>query len=115
MVPQKKNPDVLELIRAKYHVVVAEEMKLKGIMGNLMTGYHRDVQLTKEPVFTSFDLTAASVEMMGLVVGGMRIDAKACKQAMSPELYATEEAYRLVKKGVPFREAYRQVKSKLGK
>lgn len=114
IMPQKKNPDVLELIRAKYHVVTAEEFKIRGIAGNLISGYHRDLQLTKEPLFDAFDATKASIGMMALVVSGMKLDAARCEKAMTPELFATEEAYKLVKKGVPFREAYRKVAKKYG-
>ena len=48
--PQKKNPDVLELIRAKYHTIVSNEVQLKSMTANLISGYHRDLQLTKKPV-----------------------------------------------------------------
>jgi len=112
IMPQKKNPDVLELIRAKYHIVLAEEFKLKNLMSNLMSGYNRDGQLTKEPLFTSVDTTKDCLKMMNLVISGLKINKEKCKNAMTKELFATEEAYRLVKKGIPFREAYKQVAKK---
>ena len=109
IMPQKKNPDVLELVRAKYHVVVAEEFKVRSLISNLMTGYQRDLGLTKQPVFQAFDTTIACLGVMTMVVEGLAIDVDACKAAMTEELYATEEAYRLVKDGMPFRDAYRQI------
>ena len=109
IMPQKRNPDVLELVRGYYHVVVAEEFKVKSLVGNLMTGYQRDLGLTKEPVFRSLDTTMACLRMMTRVTDRLDIDATACAAAMSEELYATEEAYRLVEDGVPFRDAYRRV------
>jgi argininosuccinate lyase len=112
IMPQKKNPDVLELIRAKYHVVRAEEEKVLSLAGNLMTGYQRDLGLTKEPVFTSFDETLACLSLMTTVARNLRIDEKACRAAMTEEIYATEEAYRLVEGGMPFRDAYRKVGEK---
>ncbi len=112
IMPQKKNPDVLELIRAKYHVVLGEEFKVKSMISNLMSGYNRDLQLTKEPVINSVETAKSCIKMMILVVSKMKIDEKKCKEALTKELYATEEAYKLVKKGIPFREAYKKISRK---
>lgn len=112
IMPQKKNPDVLELVRANYHVVVGEEMKVKGIIGNLISGYNRDMQLTKAPLINSIDVTKNSLKIMTLLLNELIINKSECEKAMSEELYATEEAYKLVKKGVPFREAYKQISEK---
>jgi argininosuccinate lyase len=109
IMPQKKNPDVLELVRAQYQVILGEEHKVKGLVGNLMTGYQRDLGLTKEPVFRACDKTAASLRIMSHVVDRVKIDPDACATAMGEDLYATEAAYRLVKEGVPFRDAYRRI------
>jgi len=113
IMPQKNNPDVLELIKSKYHVVLGEEFKVKSIISNLMSGYNRDVQLTKEPLFNSIDITKDCLKIMSLIISKLKINKKNCKKAMTKELYATEEAYKLVKKGVPFREAYKEVAEKL--
>lgn len=115
IMPQKKNPDVLELIRAKYHVVLAEEFKVKNIISNLISGYHRDFQLTKEPVMNSIEITKNCLKMMILVIKDLKINKENCKKAMTKELYATEEAYKLVKKGVLFREAYKKVANNYSK
>jgi argininosuccinate lyase len=112
IMPQKKNPDVLELVRAKYHVVLGEEFKVKSMISNLMSGYNRDLQLTKEPVISSVEITKSCIKMMALVVSKMKIDEKKCKEALTKEIYAAEEAYKLVKKGIPFREAYEKVSRK---
>jgi argininosuccinate lyase len=109
MMPQKRNPDVLELIRGKYHVVVAEEAKIKGVAANLVSGYNRDLQLTKEPLFTGLDTTAACLTATRIVVEEMEIDADACGAGLGDDLLATARAYALVSQGVPFREAYRIV------
>jgi len=112
IMPQKKNPDVLELVRGKYHDVLSAEFRVKSLIGNLMSGYQRDLGLTKKPIFDSFDTTLGCLEIMCLVVSRMKIDKDACDAAMSDEIYATEEAYRLVEKGMPFRQAYRRVGQK---
>jgi argininosuccinate lyase len=109
IMPQKKNPDVLELIRAKYHVVLAEELKVKSLIGNLISGYNRDLQLTKAPLFCGIDTVIACLKAAGIVLKGIKFDEDACKKALTVELYATKSAYELVLKGTPFREAYRIV------
>ena len=112
IMPQKKNPDVLELVRGKYHIVLGESFKVKSIVGNLMSGYNRDMQLTKEPLMNSLDITKQSISIMALIINGISINKEKCKAAMTPELYATEEAYILVKKGMSFRDAYKMVGEK---
>jgi argininosuccinate lyase len=109
IMPQKKNPDILELVRGKYHMVVAAEFEVKHLIGNLMSGYQRDLGLTKEPLFKAFDTTLESLNIMSRVAAEMEIDARACAAAMTREIYATEEAYRLVQAGMPFRDAYRKI------
>jgi argininosuccinate lyase len=109
IMPQKKNPDALEIIRANYHVLVGEEFKVKGIVSSIMSGYNKDLQLTKEPLFKAIDITKSCLKVMALLVKNIKINAEKCKQAMTPELYATEKAYELVKKGKPFREAYKKI------
>ncbi len=110
IMPQKKNPDVLELVRGKYHVVLGEEFKIKSLAGNLITGYNRDIQLAKGPLFACLDATLAALGIMTVVAEGLRFNKAAC--VLSEELFATEEVYKLVKKGMPFRDAYRKVAEK---
>ena len=112
IMPQKKNPDVLELMRAKYHVVLGEEFKIKSLVSNLMLGYNRDIQLTKEPLMDSIETTKSCLKIMCLLLEKLKINEKKCKEAMSDELFATEEVYKLVKNGVPFREAYKKIGKK---
>ncbi len=115
IMPQKKNPDVLELLRAKYHVVYGEEFKVKSLTADLMSGYNRDLQLTKKPLFTAFDTTIECLEIVSLVMSGVQVDEAKCRAAMTEDIYATEEVYKLVKKGVPFRDAYKKVAAGPGK
>ncbi len=110
IMPQKKNPDVLELVRGKYHVVLGEEFKIKSLAGNLISGYNRDIQLAKGPLFSCLDAALAALGIMSVVVEGLRFDAENC--ALSEELFATEEVYKLVESGTPFRDAYRKVAEK---
>ncbi len=112
VMPQKRNPDVLELMRAKYHVVLGEEFKVKCLIANLMSGYNRDIQLTKEPLINSIEITKDCVKIMCLLLSELKINKDKCTKAISDELYATKEAYKLVKKGIPFREAYKKISGK---
>jgi argininosuccinate lyase len=109
IMPQKMNPDVLEIARAQYHKVVANEFLIKGIIGNLMSGYNRDLQITKKPLMESFEIVESTLPIMTSVIEQLEIDEDKCRQACTPEIYATEEAYKLVKAGMPFRDAYRTV------
>jgi len=113
IMPQKKNPDVLELIRGKYHVVLGYEFTVKNVCANLISGYHRDFQLTKEPLMKGSKITEDSLKVMALVISGLNINKENCKKAMTKDLYATEEAYKLVKKGMSFRDAYMKVKKSI--
>ncbi len=113
IMPQKRNPDVLELVRANAHVVHGNLVTINGIIMNLPSGYNRDYQLTKEPALRSFHITIDSLDIMEKVFSGLKPDRKRLKEAMTDELYATEKAYRLVERGTPFREAYRKVVSEL--
>jgi argininosuccinate lyase len=106
MMPQKKNPDVLELLRANYHVIVSYEFQVKNIIANLISGYHRDFQQTKGPTLRGFEITKKSLSVLNLVFENLRVNENNCKRAMTNELFATEKAYRLVKQGIPFRDAY---------
>ena len=107
IMPQKKNPDVLELVRGRYHAVLGEEFKIKSLAGNLISGYNRDIQLSKGPLFSCLDAVLDSLGIMSVVTAGLKFEKKNC--VLSPELFATGEVYELVKRGVPFRDAYRKV------
>lgn len=109
IMPHKQNPDVLELIRAAYHKVNGYEMQLRNIPSNLISGYHRDLQLTKEPLIrglkTSFEVIKVSIHLIdGIVPNPDKLNA-----AMTDELLSVKKVLDLVKSGIPFRDAYRQI------
>ena len=109
IMPQKKNPDVLELVRAKYHTVAALELQVRNTTANLISGYHRDVQETKGPVLKSFAVTISCLNIMSIVFNKLSVQPETCAAAMTDELFAVEEVYALVARGIPFRDAYRRV------
>lgn len=112
IMPQKENPDVLELLRANYHVVVSCEFQVKNIIGNLMSGYSRDLQLTKEPVMRGLEITKKSLSVTNLIFESLKVNKENCNKALTKDIYATEEVYELVRQGVPFREAYKTISQK---
>ena len=112
MMPQKKNPDVLEILRAKYHVVISYEFQIKNIISNLLSGYNRDLQLTKEPTMKGLEITKESLYITSLIFSKLKVNKKNCEQSLTKDIYATEEVFGLVKKGIPFREAYKTISKK---
>jgi argininosuccinate lyase len=113
IMPQKKNPDVLELVRAKFAVVNSCYVQTMEVLKGLPSGYQRDLQLTKEPLMRGFDETLRSVRIMGLVLAGLIVDTEKCRAACTEEIYAADKALELARRGVPFRDAYRKVSKKL--
>jgi len=110
IMPQKKNPGPLELIRARAGTITGHLVSVLGIIKGLPSGYNRDVQDTKGPMMRGLATTTDSVTVLGMIVGEMKVDVKRCTEAFSPEVFAADEALRLVtSEGMPFRDAYQQV------
>jgi argininosuccinate lyase len=109
IMPQKQNPDVLELVRAKCAGLGALSQRVKAVMRSLPAGYNRDVQETKGPFMEGLDTAAACLEAMEAAVAGLTVDREAMAAAIPNEVYATDAALALAQEGVPFREAYRRI------
>lgn len=109
IMPRKKNPDVLELLRAKYHIVVSYEVQIKNIISNLISGYNRDLQLTKEPTMKGLEITKQSLSITTLIFTNLKGNKENCSRALTEDIYATEKVYELVKRDTPFREAYKTI------
>ncbi len=108
IMPQKRNPDVLELARAALHRITAEMQVLISVPSNLSSGYHRDLQLTKEAVMRALLRGQDLVSAMQAVLPGVQFNTDRVEAARSADLYATARALDLVRQGVPFRQAYQQ-------
>ncbi len=113
IMPQKCNPDVFELIRGRSAKVMGLANWATGVIKGLSGGYNRDLQETKEPYMEGLCVTLASVTVAARVLAGMRVDAKACREGFDAGVFATDRALELVAGGMPFREAYNQVKTEL--
>jgi argininosuccinate lyase len=109
IMPQKRNPDVLELIRGKAHVLRSLASRAAGLVHNLPSGYNRDYQLTKGPLMEGLATCLECLWILAPVLEKLKVDEQRCRAGLSPELFSVAQAYGLVRKGVPFREAYRRV------
>ncbi|MEO0557238.1 MAG: argininosuccinate lyase [Bacteroidota bacterium] len=109
IMPQKRNPDVLELARATVHRLTAELHLLLTLPANLPGGYHRDLQLTKEALMRAVLATRDLMTAVASVLPRVAWKPEAMRAALSPDLFATAEALQRVDNGTPFREAYRDV------
>ena len=108
IMPQKRNPDVLELLRASSATTQACLDEALMITAKLPSGYHRDLQRLKSPLFRSIDLAVDSVDIMAYVLEGLAFLPD--NIGLDEGIFATEAAYKLVREqGIPFREAYRIV------
>lgn len=110
IMPHKKNPDVFELVRARCNHLQALPNTITLIGTNLMSGYHRDYQILKEHLFPAFRQLGDCLNILLLVLPGLKVNARATEGAVFDHLFSVEEVNRLVLQGVPFRDAYRQVK-----
>jgi argininosuccinate lyase len=110
LMPQKKNPDSLELARGKAARIMGHVSALLTLVKGLPLTYNRDLQEDKPPVFEAFDLTLDCLLVLEGTLGGMEVCAGRCAEAVSdPLLLATDLVDYLVLKGVPFREAHHVV------
>ena len=113
LMPNKKNPDGLELVRAKASTVMSALFQTLEIIKGLPSGYNRDFQETKRPLLSGLQTTHEALVVMRLTLDTLQVDTQKCLDAFSPELFATDHALELVQKGMPFRDAYAYVASHL--
>src|SRR5438045_5701283 len=105
--PQKKNPDMIELVRGKAGTVFGHLINLLTTLKALPLGYNRDLQETKPPVFGAGETARLSLRAIRLAVEGMKVRAdRMLAQASDPQMLATDLAEYLAKRGMPFREAH---------
>ncbi len=109
MMPQKQNPDVLELIRGKSAMMQGYFLQILNVVSGMYSGYHRDLQLTKEPLMQGLALEKECLEIFALVIGKLKVNKGPAAKACRIELFATDKAIDLARKGLPFRDAYRVI------
>ena len=113
IMPQKINPDGLELLRAKSSTLSHYAGQVRDIARCLPSGYNRDIQETKEPYLRATRLSVLCLEVCDLTVSKLKVNEKRLRDAFTPEIFAADAALDLVSKGASFREAYRTVGAKL--
>lgn len=109
IMPHKKNPDVFELIRAKCNRLQAAPNEMTLLCNNLPSGYHRDMQLTKDILFPVIDALQECLTMLLFSLEEIKVCKSILSDARFNELFSVEEINKLVVAGVPFRDAYKQV------
>jgi argininosuccinate lyase len=112
IMPQKRNPDVLELVRGATATLNAALTEILGITTKLSSGYQRDLQRIKPPLFRAIDLAGASAEIMAQLINGIKFVPENIQ--LDSSIYAAEKANRLVTdEGISFRDAYLRVAAEL--
>ena len=109
IMPHKKNPDIFELIRGKCNRIQALPNELSLLLTNLPSGYHRELQLTKEILFPGIDSLRACIDILMLALPQAEVNTAILDDERYRYIFSVEAVNELVKKGVPFRDAYRQV------
>ena len=115
IMPHKKNPDVLELIRARCNRITRLPSEVSAVTGNLISGYHRDFQILKEILHPALDELQGSLDMMSFVVENINVNEKILESETYRYLFTVEEVNAKVKEGMPFRDAYREVADEIEK
>jgi argininosuccinate lyase len=112
IMPNKANPDVVELLRGRAATVEAAIVEIQSLL-SLPSGYQRDLQLTKAPLLRGFAVALQALAIVPALVAGMRFREERMRAAISPEMFATDAALEQAARGVPFRTAYRDAKRQL--
>ncbi|HOW97597.1 MAG TPA: argininosuccinate lyase [Kiritimatiellia bacterium] len=113
IMPQKRNPDVLELVRARAAAVASSAALVGELVRAAPSGYNRDIQEAKGPFLKGLSVTRDTLRILGRLVGGIEVHPEALRAAFTPDVFATDRALELVAGGMPFREAYHHVKAHL--
>ncbi|EYF00692.1 argininosuccinate lyase [Chondromyces apiculatus] len=112
IMPNKRNPDVVELLRTLPAVVEGAMAELSAIL-SLPSGYHRDLQATKGPVLRAFGRALDGLALVPALVAHVAFDEARMRGAIDPTMYATDRAVELAVGGTPFRDAYRQAAAEM--
>jgi argininosuccinate lyase len=115
IMPQKKNPDVFELTRGRTRLIQTLPSQVAAVISGLPSGYNRELQLLKQLIFNAFSDLGECIDIVTLMLEHIRINEKATYDQKYNSIFSTEEVNRLVRQGVPFRDAYKRVSDLIGK
>jgi argininosuccinate lyase len=107
IMPNKRNPDVIELMRATYAAAAAARTEVEQLL-SLPSGYHRDLQFSKGAIFHAFGRGLGALELLPDLLRNLEWKPDAMRAALDPSMYATDLAVDLARQGMPFRDAYKQ-------
>lgn len=113
IMPHKQNYDLFEIMRGKAHAFSAYSLQLHALASGIGSGYHRDLQLTKQPVVDAFDCVNDTLQVLLAVVPQLIVHQNVLASSITTEMHSVEVIDKLVAAGVPFRDAYKQVKESL--
>lgn len=109
IMPNKRNPDPFELIRAKSATVMGYLFQSLEVIRALPSGYNRDFQESKRPLFFSFDIVKQTLDVLAIIIAKVTVNEEACLLGFTNEVFATDYALHLAAQGMPFRDAYQTV------
>lgn len=112
IMPNKSNPDVVELLRAQTATVEGAMVEIQSMLG-LPSGYHRDLQLSKAPLVRGMQVTLQALAIVPALIQGLVFNPERMRNAISPDMFSTDLAVKLAAAGTPFRNAYHQAKQEL--
>jgi argininosuccinate lyase len=117
IMPQKRNPDVFEIMRGKMNVIQTLPGQIAMLVSNLPSGYNRELQLLKQMIFNAFNDIQETVSILNIMLDNIIVRDDIMDSALYNPIFSTEEANRLAKAGMPFRDAYKEVANmvKMGK
>lgn len=113
IMPNKRNPDLVELLRASSAVVAGCMNELQQLL-SLPSGYHRDLQLTKGPLIRAIKTCTDALTMVPMLLTETRFDVDRMRSCIDPSMLATDRAVELAVSGIPFRDAYKRVADATG-
>ncbi len=109
IMPHKKNPDVWELVRARCNRILACENEISLLCSNLPHGYHRDFQILKDILFPVLEMMHECLQMTSYMLRHIEVNTHILDNPLYEQMFTVEEVNKLVKNGLPFRDAYRKV------
>jgi argininosuccinate lyase len=115
IMPQKRNPDVFELIRGRTNLIQTLPVQITNLVSGLPSGYNRELQLLKQLIFSAFDEIKECIDIIMIMLDHVKLNENILVNPLYNSIYSTEEVNRLVKQGIPFRDAYKRVSEMIGK
>lgn len=115
IMPQKKNLDVMELLRANVSLVISEQLNIKMLAKSLPSGYNRDFQLMKQSLFNAVSITEKSIEIVAAFLQAITPNEESILSKIKTDIIAADLATEKAKNGMPFRDAYKIVMDEIDK